>query len=111
MLLLRRHQLLHDRDQLYQHRLLNSGSILLPSMRRPRMTRISRSFLLKFILTVAALAVAMHVGVLGDVPRAEAQVQSCSNTECHGWAMCRYMPRSNCALFAREGGCTATRCP
>ncbi|HEX8393518.1 MAG TPA: hypothetical protein VF665_14335 [Longimicrobium sp.] len=73
------------------------------------MPRVNRSVVCKIILTLVVLSGAMHLDVLGGVPRAEAQ--TCSNTECHGWAMCRYMPRVNCALFARDGGCAATRCP
>lgn len=74
------------------------------------MKRVGGSFILKLILTIAALVAAAHGGRPGGVPRAAAQT-TCSNTECHGYAMCRYMPRSNCALFARDGGCMATRCP
>jgi hypothetical protein len=73
------------------------------------MARISRSLLLKFVLTLVALAAATHLGILGGV--SQAQAQTCANTECHGWQMCRYMPRVNCALFSRDGGCTAGRCP
>lgn len=73
------------------------------------MSQTIRSVVFKIILTIFVMAGATHLGVMGGVPRAEAQ--TCSNTECHGYAMCRYMPRVNCALFARDAGCAATRCP
>jgi hypothetical protein len=74
------------------------------------MSKLPRSLLLPFLLTIVALLAAMHLGIAAvKVPRAEAQ--TCPNSECHGWAMCRYSPRVSCALYTRDGPCLASRCP
>lgn len=69
----------------------------------------SRSLLLKMLLTLVALLAAMQLGVTG-MGVSRAQAQACPNTECHGWQMCRYSPRVSCALYTRDGPCTASRC-
>jgi hypothetical protein len=69
----------------------------------------AKSFLLPFLLTIVALLAAMHLRLAGaEVPRAEAQ--TCPNTECHGYQMCRYNLRVVCAIHTRDGPCTAWLC-
>jgi hypothetical protein len=73
------------------------------------MSKLPRSLLLPFLLTIVALLAAMHLGIAAvEVPRAEAQI--CPNTECHGWQMCRYSLRVSCAIHTRDGPCTASLC-
>jgi hypothetical protein len=73
------------------------------------MRRIPPSFLFRFLLTAVALMAAMDLGIAGLGVR-PAQAQSCPNTECHGWQMCRYAPRVICAISTRDGPCTAWHC-
>jgi hypothetical protein len=74
------------------------------------MRRIPRSILLPFILTAVTLFAAAHLGVT-PVKIPEARAQTCPNTECYGWQMCRYNRYTVCAIHTRDGPCTIWRCP
>lgn len=74
------------------------------------MKSISRSFLLRLSLTVLALAAAMHLGIPKLAIRPADAISTCANTECHGAEMCRYAPKTVCALSSKTGPCTASWC-
>jgi hypothetical protein len=74
------------------------------------MKRPSRSFLLPFSLTAVALVAAMHLGIPKVAITPAGASDTCPNTECHGWQMCRYSPGVICALSSRTGPCTAWQC-
>ena len=71
---------------------------------------LAKRFALPFAVTTAALIAAMHLGI-ARVGAATAEAQSsCPNSECHGYAMCRYTPNVSCSLHGRLGPCLAERC-
>lgn len=71
----------------------------------------SRSFIMAFLLTLAASFAAMHLDLpFVGVQAATANLDGCPNTGCHGWEMCKYTSRSSCSLAGPNGPCTATRC-
>jgi hypothetical protein len=74
------------------------------------MQSISRSFLLRFSLTVLALAAAMHLEVPKLSIRPADATSTCSNTECYGVNMCNYFPNARCAIGSRNGPCTVYSC-
>lgn len=82
----------------------------IPPTSEVSMQSISRSFLLRFTLTLLALAAAMHLQIPKLSIRPANATSACSNTDCYGPTLCNYAAGLQCAIGSRTGPCTVSHC-